>query len=167
MIIIGIGGNLPFGSMSVPATLNAALDAFPAYGIRIEQRSSFYHSKPVPASDQPWFFNAVVSCSTNRSPQELLRALLSIEEKFGRLRPKNNAVKNAARTLDLDIIDFDGKVFLDDGLEIPHPRLASRAFIVLPLLEIAPDWRHPQSGKSITDLAKGLSDEDRVNTQKL
>ncbi|MDX1923483.1 MAG: 2-amino-4-hydroxy-6-hydroxymethyldihydropteridine diphosphokinase [Alphaproteobacteria bacterium] len=163
MIIIGVGGNIPFGSMSVPATLNAALDAFSAYGIRIHKRSSFYHSKPVPASDQPWFFNAVVSCTTELSPQELLRALLSIEQKFGRMR----SVKNAARTLDLDIIDYDGKIIFDNELEIPHPRLASRAFILLPLMEIAPDWKHPQSGIPIADLVKALTDETLVNTKKL
>lgn len=163
MILIGIGGNIPFGSMPVPATLNAALDAFPAYGIRIDKRSSFYHSKPVPASDQPWFYNAVVSCTTQLSPHELLRALLSIEEKFGRVR----SVKNAARTLDLDIIDFDGLIISNGELEIPHPRLASRAFILLPLLEIAPAWKHPVTGIAIAELAAGLSAEDRVNTQKI
>ncbi len=163
MMFIGIGGNIPFGSMPVPATLNAALDTFSAYGIRIDKRSSFYHSKPVPASDQPWFFNAVVSCVTQLSPHECLRALLAIEEKFGRVR----SVKNAVRTLDLDIIDVDGLIISDGELEIPHPRLSSRAFILLPLQEIFPAWKHPVTGVCIAELAAGLSAEDRVNTQKI
>lgn len=164
MILIGIGGNLSFNGQPVLATLNEALHALPEYGIRIDKCSSFYHSRPVPVSDQPWFFNAVVSCSSHLSPHEMLRALLSIEQKFGRIRPTDAAIKNAARTIDLDIIDINGKIISDDVLDLPHPRLAERAFIILPLLEVAPDWKHPVTGQHISELANSLSSQDRANT---
>lgn len=163
MIFIGIGGNISFGGQPVLTTLNAALSTMPEYGIRVDKCSSFYHSRPVPVSDQPWFFNAVVSCTSHHSPHEVLRALLSIEKKFGRIRT-DSTIKNSARTLDLDIIDFDGKIISDDTLDLPHPRLTSRAFILLPLQEIAPDWRHPVSGEPVCALVKGLSPEDCANT---
>lgn len=167
MIFIGIGGNLPFGGQPVLATLNAALNAMPEHGIRIDKCSSFYHSRPVPVSDQPWFFNAVISVTSHLSPHELLRALLSIEQKFGRDRSNDSTIKNAARTLDLDIIDYDGKIFSDDTLDLPHPRLHSRAFIVLPLFEIAPEWKHPVSGESIASLVSTLGADDIANTRRI
>ena len=167
MIFIGIGGNISFGGQPVLATLNAAVQCMSEHGIRIDKCSSFYHSRPVPVSDQPWFFNAVVSCTTHLSPHELLSALLSIEEKFGRMRSKDSTIKNAARTLDLDIVDYDGRMFSDDVLDLPHPRLTSRAFILLPLFEIAPDWKHPVTGESIASLVRTLSAEDLANTLKV
>ncbi len=167
MILIGIGGNIFFGAQPVLATLKSALQVMPEYGIRINKCSSFYHSRPVPVSDQPWFFNAVVSCATHLSPHELLSALLSIEEKFGRVRPKDGAIKNAARTLDLDIIDYDRKIISNDALDLPHPRLTSRAFILLPLFEIVPEWKHPVTGESIASLAHNLTADDLANTLKV
>ncbi|MBY0428705.1 MAG: 2-amino-4-hydroxy-6-hydroxymethyldihydropteridine diphosphokinase [Alphaproteobacteria bacterium] len=167
MIFLGLGGNISYSGQPVLSTLHAAIEAMPAYGIRIDKCSSFYHSRPVPVSDQPWFFNAVISCATHLSPHELLRALLSIEQKFGRVRTDDGAIKNAARTLDLDIIDFDGKIISDDTLDLPHPRMSSRAFIVLPLFEIVPDWKHPASGESISSLVGQLSTDDRLNTVRI
>lgn len=171
MIFLGIGGNISFRDQPVLATLNAAIEALPAHGIRTHKCSSFYHSRPVPVSDQPWFFNAVISCATHLSPHELLCALMGIEQKFGRVRsgdgPKNNTVKNAARTLDLDIIDYKRKIFSDDVLDIPHPRLSSRAFILLPLFEIAPDWKHPVTGQSISSLVAQLSTDDLADTVRI
>lgn len=159
MIVIGLGGNIPYGSMPISATLHAALDLFLQHQIRIDKRSSFYHTRPVPHSDQPWFINAVVSCTTHLAPGEVLQALLHIEETFGRVR----SVKNAARTLDLDIIDYNGKIFSNHELELPHPRLSSRSFVLMPLQEIIPDWRHPQTGQSVATLIAALAHEDRVN----
>ncbi len=172
MIYIGMGGNISFGSQPVMTTLRAALEVMPDVGIRIRRCSSFYHSRPVPVSDQPWFYNAVFSCSTHLAPHELLRALLWIEEKFGRVRPdraqpKGQAIKNAARTLDLDILDMDGHMVLDDSLILPHPRLTTRAFILLPLLEIAPDWIHPVTGQSVKDLVHMLCAEDIAHTVRV
>lgn len=167
MIFLGIGGNLPLGEQPVLATLRAAIQAFSEHGIRIDRCSSFYHSRPVPISDQPWFFNAVISCASHLSPHELLRALLTIEEKFGRVRPNNGVTKNAARTLDLDIIDYDKRIISDAVLDLPHPRLSSRAFILLPLFEIAPDWKHPVSGESISSLASKLDPAECADTLRL
>ncbi|NDE90288.1 MAG: 2-amino-4-hydroxy-6-hydroxymethyldihydropteridine diphosphokinase [Alphaproteobacteria bacterium] len=163
MIFIALGGNLPFGAMPVPETLKAALRALPDYGVTLNKTSPFYHSRPVPICDQPWFINGVASCTTHLAPHDLLRALLSLEEKFGRVRCE----KNAARTLDLDIIDYRGQIISDPLLDLPHPRLMTRAFVLLPLYDIAPEWKHPCTGEGIAQLVKALSVDDRANTLRL
>lgn len=106
-------------------------------------RSSWYRSAPVPPSDQPWFVNAVAGVRTALSPRDLLVALHDVEAEFGRVR----SVRNASRTLDLDLLAYGDAVIEDPGgLVLPHPRLAERAFVLLPLAEVAPAWRHPVSG---------------------
>jgi 2-amino-4-hydroxy-6-hydroxymethyldihydropteridine diphosphokinase len=163
MIYIGLGGNLAFENMSVPATLQAAIGVMPSFGVTPNKISHFYRTRPVPVSDQPWFVNAVVACTCELAPPELLRALLTIEETFGRVR----SVKNAARTLDLDILDYHGKIFSDDMLALPHPHLASRAFVLLPLRDVAPDWKHPVTGSGIATLIAQLNADDRTSVVRV
>lgn len=153
MILLGVGANLPSVFGPPRATCGAALAALERAGVKIAACSSWWNSAPVPASDQPWFVNAVVAVETGLGPSELLALLLKIERAFGRTRTG----VNADRTLDLDVLDYHGRV--SNGAEdprLPHPRMESRAFVVLPLLEIAPDWRHPASGHSIERLAGAL-----------
>ena len=114
--------------------------------------SAWYRSAPVPKSDQPDFVNAVVSVETGTAPAELLQTLLGVETAFGRTR----TVPNASRVLDLDLLAYNDRVVAENGLTVPHPRMNERAFVLLPLREIAPDWRHPVSGRTIETLISRL-----------
>ena len=112
------------------------------------RRSRWYMSQPVPPSDQPWYVNGVVAVETALAPPALLEALLAVEAGFGRRR----SAPNAARTLDLDLLDYDGTQCVSERLVLPHPRLHERRFVLAPLAEIAPQWRHPRSGKTAAEL---------------
>ena len=142
MILIGLGANLPSRLGTAAETLTAALQALEGEGIRIAARSPWYESAPIPASDQPWFVNGVAALATGLPAPELLRRLHAIEREFERIR----SVPNAARTIDLDLLDYDGQVHVGWPV-LPHPRLHERAFVLRPLLDIAPDWRHPLTGE--------------------
>lgn len=155
MILIGLGGNLPSPVGSAAATLRAALQTFPEEKCFVKKVSPFFHAAPVPASSQPWFINAVAEIETELTPQKILEALLRIERKFGRVRD-GHTEKNAARTLDLDLLDVDGKIFSEGGLELPHPRLHERAFVLAPLALLAPHWVHPVSKKNVKALLADL-----------
>ena len=159
-IVVGLGANLVSPRHGTPRdTLAAALAAFPAQEIYIERCSRWYRSAPVPASDQPWFVNAVAVVCCRLTPRELLDALHRLERGFGRQRH----ARWEARTIDLDLIAFGGRVTkLADtglGLVLPHPRAHERSFVLLPLREIEPNWRHPRSGLHIDHLCRNLPDE--------
>lgn len=153
MIVIALGANLPSSAGAPAETLAAALAALEEAGVRVEKRSRWYRSAPVPASDQPDYVNAVVLVATALDPKALLALLHRIETRFGRVR----GAKDAARTLDLDLLAYDDIVGDGaDGLVLPHPRLHERAFVLRPLAEIAPGWRHPTLGLTALALAKNL-----------
>lgn len=153
MIIVGVGSNLAApGTASPRATAEAALHRFPEFAIEVVRRSKWYASEPVPVSDQPWFVNGVAVVQTTLDPLALLRALLRIEAGFGRHR----SVPNAARTLDLDLLDYEGREVASAELTLPHPRLQERRFVLAPLAEIAPKWRHPRLGLSAKELLEAL-----------
>jgi 2-amino-4-hydroxy-6-hydroxymethyldihydropteridine diphosphokinase len=153
VILIGLGANLPSAVGPPRATLAAALEALEAGGVRVLARSRWYHTAPVPASDQPWFINAVASVATPLDAVALLSLLHRIEARFGRTQH----ALNAARPLDLDLLDYDGLVRAGPGGPVlPHPRQHLRAFVLLPLAEIAPDWRHPGLGLSLDALIAAL-----------
>lgn len=141
---IGLGGNLPFGAQSVAETFAAALAAIAAAGPRIRALSSLWESSAWPPSDQPAFLNAAAAFDVGDWPAERLYALMAeTETRFGRVRD----ARWAARTLDLDLLDFNGQAGEVCGLILPHPRLHERGFALQPLLEIAPDWVHPGLGR--------------------
>ncbi len=154
MILIGLGANLEHPRYGPPRrTLEAALEALQQSGIVILARSRWYRSAPVPPSDQPWFVNAVASVETSLSPATLLARLHEIEARFGRSRRR----RNEARVLDLDLLAYHDRVSAPgESPVLPHPRLAERAFVVLPLAEVAPDWRHPVSGLGVSELVGRL-----------
>jgi 2-amino-4-hydroxy-6-hydroxymethyldihydropteridine diphosphokinase len=153
MILIGIGSNLAAAPAKTPLeTAEAGLGALRRAGIRVAARSGWYLSEPVPVSDQPWFANAVVIAESNLAPVALLDRLQAIEADFGRVR----TVRNAPRTLDLDLLDHDAFVCDTETLTLPHPRLHERRFVLAPLCEIAPAWRHPHFGLSATELLARL-----------
>jgi len=155
VILVGLGANLPHPEHGPPAaTLRAALAQFPAENMAVAAVSRFYESAPVPASDQPWFVNAVARIETALDPAGVLAALHRIEAAFGRIRQE----RWEARILDLDLLDYAGQVGTGPPPtpEIPHPRLVGRAFVLLPLAEIAPNWVHPATGQPLADLLASL-----------
>ena len=123
-------------------------------GVSVIRVSPWYRTVPVPASDQPWYVNAVAEVVTTLAPDELLAVLHEVEQSFGRVR----TVANAARMIDLDLLDFRGKMATGGpGRAIlPHPRMAARAFVLQPLADLAPAWRHPVSGTPIQALLAAL-----------
>ncbi|MFN7086942.1 MAG: 2-amino-4-hydroxy-6-hydroxymethyldihydropteridine diphosphokinase [Burkholderiales bacterium] len=136
---IALGANLDHPERQIEAGIRE-LAALPR--TRLVRKSSLYRSAPVGYLDQPDFVNAVVQIETGLEPRELLAALLAIEQRHGRVRD----FANAPRTLDLDIVLFGERVLHEEGLTIPHPRMHERAFVVVPLAEIAPDAPVPGRG---------------------
>jgi 2-amino-4-hydroxy-6-hydroxymethyldihydropteridine diphosphokinase len=148
-----MGANLASGAGPPESTLAAATLRLESLG-RVVSRSSLYSTEPVGFAEQPRFVNAVVALETELDPRMLLEGLLGIELEFGRDRTAGFA--NGPRTLDLDILLF-GKIQLNEpGLEIPHPRLAERAFVLVPLNEIAPPTLNAGSGKTVSQLLHSL-----------
>jgi 2-amino-4-hydroxy-6-hydroxymethyldihydropteridine diphosphokinase len=134
--------------------LEAALAALRARGVEIRRVSPWYRTAPIPASDQPWYFNAVAEISTDLPADRLLAELHKVEDGFGRVR----STPNAARLIDLDLLDFRGEISPGGPgkATLPHPRMANRAFVVRPLADLAPEWRHPRTGVSIEALVAAL-----------
>jgi 2-amino-4-hydroxy-6-hydroxymethyldihydropteridine diphosphokinase len=151
-VFIGIGSNQ---GNSVDSCLQAVamLREHPAIaGLRT---SSLYHTRPEGYENQPWFVNGVTVCTTHLDPDELLQVLHGIEHKLGRVRLQ----RWGPRTIDLDILAYGEMVIDLAHLSIPHPRLHNRRFVLVPLLEIAPDWVHPVLKISVSDLIGNLPRE--------
>ena len=144
---IGMGANLPSWAGVPEATLTAAALRLESLG-RVARRSSLYSTEPVGFADQPRFVNAVVALETELSPRELLNRLLKLEQEFG--RDRSGGVQNGPRTLDLDILLFGDVQISEPDLDIPHPRLAERAFVLVPLREISPAIFDAGDGKTMS-----------------
>lgn len=152
-VLIGLGANLPSQYGDPKASLIAALGLLQAGGMQILARSPWYESEPVPISDQPWFTNAVIAGITLISADNLLKNLHKIEQQLGRAR----GAINAARPLDLDLLSYGDiatpKASPVHGVAIlPHPRMQDRTFVLRPLADIAPHWRHPVLKASASEL---------------
>lgn len=166
MIFIALGANLATERYGPPQLgLEAALRRLDGLGVAVIERSNWYRSAPYPPSDQPMYVNGVAQVESRLSPAALMAVLLDIEIDFGRRRSE----ANAARVMDLDLIDFDGHILdraADENgpaLRLPHPRLSQRAFVLLPLVEIAPGWRHPEDGRHIDDLIASLPKGQKID----
>jgi 2-amino-4-hydroxy-6-hydroxymethyldihydropteridine diphosphokinase len=148
-----MGANLASRAGSPEATLAAAALRLESLG-RVARRSSLYSTAPVGFAEQPRFVNAVVELETELEPRALLEMLLAIEQEYGRDRAAG--IANGPRTLDLDILLYGGIEISELGLEIPHPRLAERAFVLIPLNEIAPQAVVPGVAKTVGQLLTRL-----------
>jgi 2-amino-4-hydroxy-6-hydroxymethyldihydropteridine diphosphokinase len=148
-----MGGNLASCAGTAEATLAAAAVRLEGLG-RVVRRSSLYSTEPVGLAAQPRFVNAVVALETELEPRELLEGLLAIEQEFG--RDRSAGVVNGPRTLDLDLLLLGDLRICEDGLEIPHPRLNQRAFVLVPLNEVAPGNLDAGSGKTVSQLLNTL-----------
>lgn len=156
MIVVAFGANLGSAAGAPMATLQAALAHFEKHAIDVQAVSRFYRTPAWPDPSEPPFVNGVACVRTELPPAVLLQTLHEIEADFGRVRSR----PNAPRTLDLDLIDYNG-IVVNDMLVLPHPRLTERAFVLVPLFDIAPDWCHPVSGTAIGTLLARLPEADR------
>lgn len=161
-IYIALGGNLPFNGAPVQETLSGALDNLDDHGVRILKRSSWWVSPAWPDPDQPEYINAVAAIGTAMDPLVLLETLHMVESVFGRQRVKTNG----NRTIDLDLIDYQGRVRDTNSLILPHPRAHKRSFVLLPFREIAPGWKHPVTDQHISELIDDLDPAERNATRK-
>lgn len=150
---IALGANLPSPAGAPAATLAAAVRRLSKLGT-IAQRSSLYSTEPVGFADQPRFLNAVVALETDLSPGTLLNKLLAIEKELG--RDRTAGIPNGPRTLDLDILMIGGLELNEPGLELPHPRMSERAFVLIPLVEIAPHLLIPGFEKTVSEIVHTL-----------
>ena len=158
MILIGLGANLAGPAGDPRAQVLAALAALPGEGIRVARRSRLWRSPAWPDPRDPAFVNAVVRVESALDPAALLAALHRVEAALGRVR----GAPNAPRAIDLDLLDLDGLVRASPPPVLPHPRLAERGFVLRPLAELAPGWRHPADGRAISDLLAALPSHDGV-----
>ncbi len=148
-VIVALGSNLKGPYPSLEALLDAALGSFAAEGLNVVARSGWWRSAAWPDPAQPDYRNGVAVVETGLSPRAALAALRRIEHAFGRDRGE----RNAARTLDLDLIAHGRTVLDAPDLALPHPRAHERRFVMGPLAEILPQWRHPVLGASAEELA--------------
>ena len=167
MIILGLGSNLDSSFGNRFQNIDLAIDQIEGYGIKIIKKSSYYESPSYPDKKNPKFINVVISVSSDLPPVDLASVLLFIEEKLERKR--NN--KNEPRTCDIDILDYKNKIleFKYNNLDfmVPHKELIYRNFVLFPLIEILPDWKHPQNQESINNLIEKLSNEDKKSILKV
>jgi dihydropteroate synthase/2-amino-4-hydroxy-6-hydroxymethyldihydropteridine diphosphokinase len=160
MILVALGANLPSQEGAPRETLRRAVAMMPSRGLVVIRKSRIFLTEPVPRSHQPWYANQVVVVDTTLPPEGVLAALLEIEQRFGRERGE----RDAARSLDLDLIAY-GDVQRDSGaLVLPHPRMHERAFVLAPLVDVAPEWRHPRLGETATIL---LARTDRAHVRAM
>lgn len=129
------------------------LSRFPTVGLKVLRRSSWWRSAAWPDPTGPEYRNGVALVEADAGPGEVLRRLLHLEAQFGRER----SARNAARTVDLDLIAHGRQVLHDGDLTLPHPRAHERRFVMGPLAEVAPAWRHPSLGKTAAELAQWAS----------
>jgi len=167
MIILSLGSNMSSKYGDRFDNLKLAISFFKSYEILVEKTSCFYETFSYPDKSNPKFINIIVLVKTKLSPEKLMSVLIKIEEKLGRKRNK----KNDPRTCDIDIIDYNNQVldfkYKDLQLIIPHKHLSSRNFVLLPLQDVLPNWKHPKTGEFVSTLIQKLPEEERKSILKI
>ena len=167
MIFLALGSNLTSSFGDRFENINLAISYLEGYKIQIIKKSNFYETYSYPNKKNPKFINVVISVKTNLPPVDLMSVLLFIEEKLERMRNK----KNDPRTCDIDIIDYNGQIldfkYNNLNLKVPHKDLVFRNFVLLPLQEISPEWKHPVTKENISTLINKLPEEDKKSILKI
>ena len=154
LVYLSLGSNI--GDRA--ENLNAAIAALAGAGIRVRRVSSFYETEPVDYLEQAWFLNCVLEGETEFQPGELLRALREIESRMG----SKKLIAKGPRLIDIDILLYGKHVIDTAELQVPHPRMALRRFVLVPLAEIAPGVRHPAWTGTVEELLRGTHDRSEV-----
>jgi 2-amino-4-hydroxy-6-hydroxymethyldihydropteridine diphosphokinase len=149
IVYLGLGSNVGERERN----LRDALDLLAEPRLRVLRVSSFYETAPLEVRDQPWFLNAVAEVETDLFPKQLLARIQKIEQQLGRkrVRPKG------PRTVDIDILLYGATVIDTEELQVPHPRLAERRFVLEPLAELAPELRHPVTRRTVTEMLHAVA----------
>ncbi len=154
-VFIGLGSNIGDRKKNIAEAINLLSNS---PDVKLEKTSSLYITEPIGYVGQDWFLNSVVEITTSLSPRDLLYQCQAIEEQMGRVR----TMQWGPRIIDLDIILYGDEVIEDDELIIPHPNMHKRRFVLLPLVEIAPDVLHPKLNKTASELLQVLKDGHKV-----
>ena len=167
MIFLGIGSNLSSSYGDRFYNIDLSISYLESYGILLVKKSSYYETPSYPDISKPRFINVVISVKTNLPPVDLMSVLIFIERKIERERKK----KNDPRTCDIDILDYKGQIisseYEDNEFTIPHKKLSFRNFVLYPLKEISPKWKHPETNEFIDDLIDKLSSEQKNSILKI
>ena len=167
MILLGLGSNLSSSFGDRFQNIDLAVSNLERYGAKLKKKSSYYESLSYPNKRNPKFINIVIEIETYLSPEDLASVLIFIEESLERKRK----IKNDPRTCDIDIIDYNNKVinfkYRDLVFTVPHTKLIYRNFVLFPLHEICPEWKHPKTKELISVLIANIPQEDKNSILKI
>ena len=167
MILLGLGSNLSSSFGDRFENIDLAVSFLNGYGIQVKKKSSYYESLSYPNKKNPKFINIMVEVDTHLPPEDLASVLIYIEETLERKRMR----KNDPRTCDIDIIDYNNKIlnfkYRGSDFTVPHTKLIYRNFVLFPLHEISPEWKHPKTKELISVLIEKLPKEDKNSILKI